>query len=466
MAKTGVFESDPTAMAKAKELKKEMQKLVRSILEEEGDDNLGVQAFDQLQEALLALKEMTVRKKKMGNSSSLEMFETMSCPDEFRCPLSNELMRDPVVLASGQTFDRPSIQKWLSSGNKTCPKTQQVLSHTALTPNVLIRELISKWCKKVGLEPSNLVHPHLVEEEEPVLPKSDLEIFQSLLAKISSPNLSDQKSAAKELRLLTKRGPEFRALFGDSPSEITRLVGPLKGSSSNVDEQLQEDVITTLLNISIHDSNKKLVCENPNVIPLLLDSLRRGTIATRSNAAAAIFTLSALDSNKTMIGKSGALKPLIDLLEEGHPLAIKDVAAAIFTLCIAHDNRARAVRDGAVRVMNNKISDGLYVDELLVILAMLVSHWKAVDELGELGAVSWLLKIIRESECERNKENAVAILHTICFSDRTKWKEIREAEKAHGAMAKLAREGTSRAQRKASGILDRLRRAVNLTHTA
>ncbi|KAJ4898373.1 U-box domain-containing protein 9 [Raphanus sativus] len=463
MAKTGFLDSDPTAISKAKELKREMKKLLSNIVEEE-DDGLSVQTIDQLQEALSAFRHATMRK--MAKSSSLEMLETaaVSCPDEFRCPLSNELMRDPVVLASGQTYDKLFIQKWLSSGNRTCPKTQQVLPHTALTPNVLIRDMISKWCKTVGLETKNLY------ESEEAVTRSDREVFDSLLCKVSSTNSQDQRSAAKELRLLTKKGTEFRALFGESSEGITRLVSPLllHGSSLNQDEhRLQEDVVTTLLNISIHDdSNKKLVCENPNVIPLLIDALKRGTVATRSNAAAAIFTLSALDLNKVLIGKSGILKPLIDLLEEGNPLAIKDVAAAIFTLCIAHENRSRAVKDGAIKVLGKKISDGLYVDELLAILAMLVTHWKAVEELGELGGVSWLLKITRESECKRNKENAIVILHTICFSDRTKWKEIREEESSHGTITRLAREGTSRAQRKANGILDRLRKAMNLTHTA
>ncbi|CAF2126651.1 hypothetical protein HID58_011072 [Brassica napus] len=456
MAKTGFFDSDPTAIAKAKELKREMKKLLSNIEEEDG---LSVQTIDQLQEALSAFRQATTMRK-MAKSSSLEMLETaVSCPDEFRCPLSNELMRDPVVLASGQTYDKLFIQRWLSSGNRTCPKTEQVLPHTALTPNVLIRDMISKWCKTVGLETNNLY------ESKKAVTRSDREVFNSLLCKVSSSsNVQDQRSAAKELRLLTKKGTEFRALFGESSEGITRLVSPLL---VNQDEQLQEDVVTTLLNISIHDdSNKKLVCENPNVIPLLIDALTRGTVATRSNAAAAIFTLSALDSNKALIGKSGILKPLIDLLEEGNPLAIKDAAAAIFTLCIAHENRSRAVKDGAVRVLGKKISEGLYVDELLALLAMLVTHWKAVEELGELGGVSWLLEITRESECKRNKENAIVILHTICFSDRTKWKEIREEESGHGTITRLAREGTSRAQRKANGILDRLRKAMNLTHTA
>ncbi|CAN8269966.1 unnamed protein product [Cochlearia groenlandica] len=471
MAKTGVFDLDPTAeITKAKELKLEIQNLLKNIDDDDEDDvDLRVKTIDKLQKAFSDLRH-AMMKKMAAKSSSIEIPETASCPVEFRCPLSNNLMRDPVVLASGLTYDKLYIKKWLSSGNRTCPKTQQVLLHTSLTPNLLIHDMISKWCKKIGLETTkkNQYHPNLVHVEEETVTRSDHEIFNSLLCKVSSSNFRDQESAAKELRLMTKKRPEFRALFGESSDDITRFLNPLLHRLSlNQYENLQEDVITTLLNISIHDDdNKKLVCENPNVIPLLIDALRSGTVSTRSNAAATVFTLSALDSNKVLIGKSGILKPLILLLEEGDPKAIKDIAAAIFTLCISHENRSRAVRDGVVRVLAKRISKGFYVDELLAILAMLVTHWKAVEELGELGGVSWLLKITRESECKRNKENAIVILHTVCFSDRTKWKEIKEEEIVYGTITKLALEGTSRAQRKANGILDRLRKAMILTHTA
>ncbi|XP_022859304.1 U-box domain-containing protein 9-like, partial [Olea europaea var. sylvestris] len=157
----------------------------------------------------------------------------------------------------------------------------------------------------------------------------------------------------------------------------------------------------TLLNLSIHDNNKKLVVETPIVLPLLMDVLRSGTIETRSNAATTLFTLSALDSNKALVGKSVALKPLIDLLDEEHPLAIKDVASAIFNLCIVHENKSRAVRDGAVRVILKKIMNEMHVDELLSILA----NQKAVEEMGELGAVPCLLHIIRETSCAHNNIN-------------------------------------------------------------
>ncbi|XP_039057598.1 U-box domain-containing protein 9-like isoform X2 [Hibiscus syriacus] len=323
--------------------------------------------------------------------------------------------------------------------------------------------MILHWCKSRGIE---LPTPAQCGREDGIT-EVERDRFSSLLNMLSAA-LPEQKEAAKELRLLTKKMPSFRALFGDSVDAINKLLIPLSASKSqsSVHPDLQEDVITTLLNLSIHDSNKKLVAETPMVIPLLMEALRSGTIQTRSNAAAALFTLSALDSNKALIGKSGVVKPLIVLLDEGHPLAMKDVASAIFNLCILHENKARAVTDGAIRVILKKITDGVHVDELLSTLAMLSTHQRAVEEMGELGAVPCLLRIIRVSNCERNKENCIAVLHTVCLNDRTRWKVLKEEEIAYGTISKLARDGTSRAKRKANRILERLRRTINITHTA
>ncbi|KAJ8558286.1 hypothetical protein K7X08_005052 [Anisodus acutangulus] len=457
MAKSGVVEGNPptATAAKASELKRELQRLVKAILSEE---DINVDAIDKTHQTLFALKDLKLNNKRPFS------FNTLPFPDEFRCPLSKELMRDPVIVSTGQTYDRPFIQKWLKAGNRTCPRTQQVLSHTILTPNHLIWEMISQWCKNNGIQMPEHSVQYLNDEG---LTEADRDLFFSLLEKMSSSTLSDQKVAARELRLLTKKMPSFRALFGESADAIPQLVRPLSRSNSNfLHPNLQEDIITTLLNLSIHDNNKKLVAKTPKVIPLLVDALRSGTIETRSNAAAALFTLSALDSNKELIGKSGALKPLIELLDEGNPVAMKDVASALFSLCIIHDNKARAVRDGAVRAILKKIMSNVHVDELLAILAMLSNNQKAVEEMGDLGAVPCLLNIIRETTCARSKENCIAVLYTICYCDRTKWKTIRDEEKTYGTISQLAQNGTARAKRKANGILDRLNRAVNLTHTA
>ncbi|KAM3328189.1 U-box domain-containing protein 25 [Capsicum galapagoense] len=69
----------------------------------------------------------------------------MGIPPLFRCPISLDLFKDPVTLCTGQTYDRSSIEKWLSCGNSTCPVTMQKLHDSSIVPNTTLRHLIDRW---------------------------------------------------------------------------------------------------------------------------------------------------------------------------------------------------------------------------------------------------------------------------------------------------------------------------------
>ncbi|KAG0596928.1 hypothetical protein M758_UG296500 [Ceratodon purpureus] len=77
--------------------------------------------------------------------------EGLEIPADFRCPLSGELMADPVIVASGQTYERLYVQHWLGEGHTRCPKTHQKLSHRSLIPNYTVKALIANWCETHGL---------------------------------------------------------------------------------------------------------------------------------------------------------------------------------------------------------------------------------------------------------------------------------------------------------------------------
>ncbi|KAK1326480.1 E3 ubiquitin-protein ligase PUB22 [Acorus calamus] len=76
----------------------------------------------------------------------------MEVPDFFRCPISMELMKDPVTIPTGVTYDRRSIEKWFFVYKKsTCPATgQTVVSTTDITPNHTLRRLITAWIEDPG----------------------------------------------------------------------------------------------------------------------------------------------------------------------------------------------------------------------------------------------------------------------------------------------------------------------------
>ncbi|KAG0461529.1 hypothetical protein HPP92_021826 [Vanilla planifolia] len=72
-------------------------------------------------------------------------------PKEYFCPISGRLMYDPVVISSGQTYERMWILKWLEEGHDTCPKTRKSLTSFSLTPNSCMKDLISNWCRRHGV---------------------------------------------------------------------------------------------------------------------------------------------------------------------------------------------------------------------------------------------------------------------------------------------------------------------------
>jgi len=65
-------------------------------------------------------------------------------PNEYLCGIGFHLMRDPVIVETGQTYEREAIAQWLET-HETCPLTGVVLAHKFLTPNVSLRKLIDGY---------------------------------------------------------------------------------------------------------------------------------------------------------------------------------------------------------------------------------------------------------------------------------------------------------------------------------
>lgn len=76
----------------------------------------------------------------------------ITVPSFFRCPISLDVMKSPVSLCTGVTYDRASIQRWLDSGNNTCPATMQVLHSKEFVPNRTLQRLIQIWTDSVQVQ--------------------------------------------------------------------------------------------------------------------------------------------------------------------------------------------------------------------------------------------------------------------------------------------------------------------------
>jgi hypothetical protein len=58
------------------------------------------------------------------------------------CPLTRQLMRDPVVASDGYTYERAAIEAWMES-RAVSPITRAPLPGRELVPNLTMRSAIS-----------------------------------------------------------------------------------------------------------------------------------------------------------------------------------------------------------------------------------------------------------------------------------------------------------------------------------
>ena len=347
-----------------------------------------------------------------------------------------------------QTYERSCIQKWLDAGHITCPKSQQVLVRTALTPNYVLKSLIALWCDNNGVELPSKQGSCVNKKPGNSISDCDRAAIDALLVKLVNGSPEQKRSAAGELRLLAKRNSDNRICIAEAGA-IPFLVELL---SSN-DTRTKEHAVTAMLNLSINDGNKRTIVDL-RAIPAIVEVLKNGSMEARENAAATLFSLSVIDENKVAIGAAGAIPALISLLCEGTPRGKKDAAAAIFNLSIYQGNKARAVRAGIVNPLMGFLKDagGGMVDEALAILAILATHHEGKMAIRQTEPTAILLEFIRTSS-PRNQENAAAVLWSLCSTDFEQLKVARE-HGAEVALKEVSENGTERAKRKAGSILE------------
>eukprot|EP01051_Picozoa_sp_SAG22_P018091 SAG22_NODE_2950_length_2081_cov_2.078708_2_plen_152_part_00 len=68
-------------------------------------------------------------------------------PDACMCPISHELMKDPVSTSSGQCYERVEIEKWRKK-HQTDPMPNARQQNKQLTPIVRLRQMIAEWREK------------------------------------------------------------------------------------------------------------------------------------------------------------------------------------------------------------------------------------------------------------------------------------------------------------------------------
>ncbi|CAL1352126.1 unnamed protein product [Linum trigynum] len=272
---------------------------------------------------------------------------------------------------------------------------------------------------------------------------------------LESSSVAVKRSAAAKLRLLAKNRSDNRALIGESGA-IPALIPLLRCS----DPWTQENAVTALLNLSLHEGNKDLIT-NAGAIKSLVYVLKTGTETSKQNAACALLSLALVEDNKTSIGACGAIPPLVALLINGSTRGKKDALTTLYKLCSINQNKERAVSAGAVKPLTMMVveqSSGM-AEKAMVILNSLAGIEEGREAIVEEGGIAALVEAIEDGS-PKGKEFAVLTLLQLCTACSTN-RGLLVREGGIPPLVALSQTGTVRAKHKAETLLVYLRESRN-----
>ncbi|KAM4102014.1 hypothetical protein ACB094_05G190700 [Castanea mollissima] len=360
-------------------------------------------------------------------------------PDDFKCPISLEIMSDPVILSSGHTFDRVSIQRWLDAGHRTCPITKLPLpENPSLIPNHALRSLISNFA--------------LVSPPKPQ-PYPEPQALISRLTSVSS-SLDSKLNSLDQLTKLSKRDSAFRRKITESGA-VSAVLNCI-GSSEN--PILQEKSLSLLLNLSLDDDNKVgLVAEG--AIGRVVESLQTGSADSRAVAATILTSLAVVEVNKATIGEFPyAISALVSLLREGKVREKKEAATALYALCSYPDNRRRAAQCGAVPILVGIADSG--IERAIEVLGLLGKSKEGREEMERVNGLVRVLVRVLKNGSSRGVEYALLTLSSLCCYSEEMCVEARREGVLEICMGLVEDENENeneKIKRKASSLVEVLR---------
>ncbi|KAF6143262.1 hypothetical protein GIB67_039045 [Kingdonia uniflora] len=360
-----------------------------------------------------------------------------SPPEEFVCPISGSLMGDPVIVASGQTFERSCIQACKNLGfTPTLPNgSKPDLASSLMIPNIAIKATIQNWCDSHSVEWPKSIEGGEAEklvrglmgsddEEEKGLglglglglgfEVSEKELLESVkntppgkfvhaATELNRRTTSHFYSSSSEesvvstipdtpLPLATRPCCYSSSSSSSLSSEIeTLLLNPnllseeeeemiVKLKSSQVFEQ--EEGVISLRKITKSKEELRVSICTPRLLSAVRSLLISRYLTVQVNAVAAVVNLSLEKSNKVKIVRLGIVPVLIDLLKGGFPESQEHAAGALFSLALDDENKTA---------------------------------------IGVLGALPPLLHMLRSESKGARNDSALALYHlSLDSSNRTK----------------------------------------------
>lgn len=278
--------------------------------------------------------------------------EEVAVPPYFICPISLQIMKDPVTAVTGITYDRESIEHWFLTSKDAifCPLTKQPLTEASdLTPNHTLRRLIKSWLAENAAPAEKILTP------KPPLDKARLRKLLRGLATASDEAL--RFDVVKKLEGLASEGDANRRCMEEAGVAKAMVLFVMRcfreGKVGGLEEGLK--ILSLLSNYQVSEIR---VFDSRHYYQELMDSFMwvfglemENHIIIKSYAIEVLkkaidLAPSSIDLSQT---KPEFFKNITNLMKQKiSNSALKTTLAILINLCPWGRNRIKIVEAGAV----------------------------------------------------------------------------------------------------------------------
>ncbi|XP_074298235.1 U-box domain-containing protein 18-like [Silene latifolia] len=219
--------------------------------------------------------------------------------------------------------------------------------------------------------------------------------------------------------------------------------------------------MAALLNLSKYSESKSIIVNNGD-LGLVVGVLKNGIkMEARQHAVAILFYLSSVEEYLRLIGNNpDAIPLLVELIRVGDDLGKKNALVAIDGLLMLPSNHYRMLEGRLVSLLvtllDSQESQDLMVDSLAVLSALAEKHDGAKSIL-RTRALFTIVKVLcsSKSDCSRFRgEHCISLLLSLCINGGREVIEVLVMRTSlMGALYCFLTDGTSRASKKANSII-------------
>ncbi|KAJ0247724.1 U-box domain-containing protein 44 [Hirschfeldia incana] len=298
--------------------------------------------------------------------------------EAFICPLTKEVMHDPVTLENGRTFEREAIEKWFKKckdSNKppSCPITSLELSSADVSPSIALRNTIEEWRSRNDAAKLDVARQALFlgNDESDVLQAlmnvrqicrsirsnrqgvRNAQLIRMIIDVLKSNSHRVRYKALETLRVVVEGDEESKAILaeGDTVRTLVKFLShdPSKG---------KEAAVSLLFELS----KSEALCEkigSVNGALILLVGLTSSNSVNVSIVEKADRTLENMERSEEVVRQMasyGRLQPLLGKILEGSPETKLSMTTFLGELSLNNDMKllvAHTVGSSLVELMRS-----------------------------------------------------------------------------------------------------------------